>query len=135
MIERRGQQQGFSLLEVLVAFSILALSLGVLVQIFSSSVRGALVSESYNRGLILAESRLASVGIETPLEVGTTEGDGDPPYHWRVDVAPYQTADRDNRQDLQDGLYRVEVLVHWRDGRARREIKLETLRLPAVSEG
>ena len=37
----RRAERGFSLLEILVAFSILALSLGVFMQIFSASLRNA----------------------------------------------------------------------------------------------
>ena len=58
-----GRQAGFSLLEVLVAFAILALSLGVLLQIFSRAMSTTAVSGSYSRAAAMAEARLAEVGV------------------------------------------------------------------------
>uniref|UniRef100_UPI0035939C60 type IV pilus modification PilV family protein n=1 Tax=Thiocapsa sp. TaxID=2024551 RepID=UPI0035939C60 len=54
---RPGLQSGFSLLEVLVAFAILAVSLGVLMQIFSQATRTTLLSSQYSRAASLAESK------------------------------------------------------------------------------
>ena len=42
-------QRGFSLLEVLVAFTILSVSLGVLLQIFSTGLRNAALTEELQR--------------------------------------------------------------------------------------
>ena len=56
------RQSGFSLLEVLVAFSILALALGVLLQSFSTGMRGVTQSGLYSRATLLAESIFARAG-------------------------------------------------------------------------
>ena len=80
---------GFSLLEVLVAFAILAVSLGVLMQIFSLGLRNVAVEEGYTRAVLLAESKLAGLGIEEPLQPGETTGSFDDEYRWHVTVQPY----------------------------------------------
>jgi general secretion pathway protein I len=56
---RRGTQRGFSLLELLVAFSILALSLGVLYRVSGGTVHNLQQSEQHQRAAALAESLLS----------------------------------------------------------------------------
>ena len=60
----QNKQQGFSLLEILIAFSILALSLGILLKIFSAGVNTAIIAENYTTAVQLSESLMAKVGIE-----------------------------------------------------------------------
>jgi general secretion pathway protein I len=92
---RHGQPRchGFSLLEVLVAFAILAVSLGVLMQIFSVGLRNVAVEEGYTRAILLAESKLAGLGIEEPLQPGETTGSFDEEYRWHITVQPYTDGD------------------------------------------
>lgn len=65
---------GFTLLEVLVAFAILAVALGVLYQSLFASRAGLNKVEEQSIALNLATSTLARVGTDIPLRVGTYEG-------------------------------------------------------------
>lgn len=126
------RQWGFSLLEVLVAFSILAISLGVLLNIFSSGVRMMTLADEYTRASQVAESMLAKVGIEIPVEEGVEQGiDGDG-FRWTLSVYPYplQLEELDV-ESLSMVPYRVEVRVEWGDGDPVRSVELTTLRLAA----
>lgn len=140
---------GFSLLEVLVAFSILALSLGVLMQIFSTAMRNADLSEQYSRAALLAQSRLSAAGNEQPLQEGETEGEFEGGVRWRQSVVPYEEPNpevegegaeaeaesgglRSRRAKRIEG-YRVTVEVHWEDGDRSRGLVLESLRIASPS--
>lgn len=122
------RQSGFSLLEVLVAFSILALSLGVVLQIFSTGVRGVTQSGNYGKAMLLAESKMAAAGRDEELGEGEYSGDFNDTYRWRVVMAPYETEELDPDKFGLDA-FRVEVEVEWEDGERRRRVSLTSLRL------
>jgi general secretion pathway protein I len=131
---------GFTLLEVLVAFVILALSLGAVYQAFGIGARNARVAEAYTVAALLAESRLTAAGIEAPLFAGTAEGEFGR-YRWRQVVTtagdPAQPASVAGAgavraaQPQPAQLYEVVVTVSWggEGGAAPRTVTLRTQRL------
>lgn len=126
---RPRRQAGFSLLEVLVAFTILALSLGVLLQIFSRAMTTTAIGEGYDRAAALAELKLRQVGYEIPLEPGVHEGETDDGLAWTIRIVPDWGVE-DPFGEAPWTLYRVVVDVLWRDGGAGvRRLTLPTLRL------
>ena len=129
-MSRPGTQGGFSLLEILVAFSILALSLGVLLEIFSTALRGVGLSEHYSRAAQLAESRLAAVGADIPLESGSSDSGEEEGYRWQVSISPYTAGDLETGPGFREPLV-VRVLVSWEDLGRERRVSAETLRLSA----
>lgn len=125
------RQRGFSLLEVLVAFSILALSLGVLMRIYSGALNNVGVASEQAEALVVAQSLLAGAGVETPLAEGETAGRHGERFDWRLVVAPVET----ERQAARAGaggvrLWEVSARVAWRasPGAVERAVTLTTLR-------
>jgi general secretion pathway protein I len=116
-------------LEVLVAFTILALTLGVLLQIFSKAMTVIAVSADYDRAVAVAETQLTRVGAEIPLESGVYSGETEDGIAWTVRVEGYPFGE--------EGLLEAAVLpflvvaeVLWRDGAAHvRRFSLSSLRL------
>ncbi|MEQ1517986.1 MAG: prepilin-type N-terminal cleavage/methylation domain-containing protein [Usitatibacteraceae bacterium] len=84
------REGGFSLLEILVAFTLLAVAMGVLMQIFSRGVNGATLADRYAKATMYAESKLASVGVVGELKEGTAAGKFDDDFSWSLAVRPYQ---------------------------------------------
>ena len=83
------QQRGFTLIEVLVAFMILTLSLTVIFRIFSGGLRNIALSEDYARAVLVAESQLSAIGVSEPLEHGVTSGEWDTRFRWERVVEHY----------------------------------------------
>ena len=73
----RRSCRGFSLLEVLVAFTILAMLLGALFQVFSGGLHAARAGDRYTRATVIAQSTLAALGAEQPIQEGVTSGSAD----------------------------------------------------------
>jgi general secretion pathway protein I len=89
-----GRQRGFSLLEVLVAFVILALVGTVLSRLYSSSLRNAGAAEEWSRAELVAESRLAAATSAIPLKQGSASGtDESGRINWSTRIEPYIAPD------------------------------------------
>ena len=85
----RHTAQGFTLIEVLVAFMILALSLSVLFRIFSGGLNNVAVAGDYAQAVLVAESQLAVVSRSEPLVAGQTYGESGERFRWRRIIEDY----------------------------------------------
>jgi general secretion pathway protein I len=126
---RVKSSRGFTLLEVLVALVILSISLGVLFEVFSAGLRGRRTAKEYEQATLLAESKLDAVGIEQPLLEGSSSGQFDNQFQWRVDVLPYHEQGRNEAGDLLWRPLLLTVTVSWVDQKDKRSVVLKTLRL------
>ena len=119
------QQHGYSLLEVLVAFVILALAVGTLLSLFATGLRNSAVASDYARALTLAESQLAFYQGISPrhLDSGYAEGK-DEGFTWRSRITPYGEVITPGHPAR---LYRIDVSVDWGEEGRQRSVKLSTL--------
>jgi general secretion pathway protein I len=121
MTERRAS--GFTLVEVLVALAILALTFTFAYRAMSGGL-GRLADDSRSeRAVLLARSQLARVGHDIALIDGETGGRAADGFSWQVRIAPYGRAVGGLAGHL------VVVDVAWLDGREMRRVRLETMRL------
>ena len=123
-------QQGFSLLEILIAFSILAFSLTVLLNIFSGGLRRTIVAEEYQQAVIIAQSKLAAAGVEEALDNGMQSGDIEQRYFWSVQMQALNLGKLDLSSEDQDVVpYQVTARVEWLAGKNNRQFELTTIKL------
>ena len=78
--------RGFSLVEMVAAFLVFAIAMGVLMQILTTSIRNTRESSAYTMAALYAQSKLDTVGVGMPIEAGRTSGRFDDVYGWDLDI-------------------------------------------------
>jgi general secretion pathway protein I len=119
---RPSRESGLSLLEMLVALVIMALSLGMLYQATGGAVRSIETTEQQQRAALLARSLLNQRDSVPPggwAEQGASAG-----LAWRIDSAPFAT---DHTGPRAPGLHQVRIQVEWQDRNGPRQLALDTL--------
>ena len=124
--------RGFTLLELLVALTVLSLVIGASIEIFSQGTNGAIQSERYLRATMIAESILNRAGHEGPLQAGSFEGTEEvegTEFAWRMNVAEFVDNEISASGRMPAKPLTVSVEVSW-DGRPRAgQVTLETMLL------
>jgi general secretion pathway protein I len=120
------------LLEVLIAFAIVAVSLAALMRATGFGIAAVHTSSRYEDALSRARSHLAglSAGVETlPDARAGDDGDG---FRWRLDVRPYElprVATTGPAPAATPMLYRVAVTISWTEGATTHSVTLTSNRL------
>lgn len=127
-------ERGFTLLEVLVAFIIAALALGVLYEGAIGGLRAARVSGRYQEALSHARSHLAALAAGG-LGAGEQSGDDGGGFHWRTRAVPIAATpigpggEGAGPQAPRAVLYAVRVSVTWDGDGGNRQVTLDSERL------
>jgi len=123
------RQRGFSILELLVAFAIMAMSLGLLYRMAGGSARNTTDVVQQQQASWLAESILAS---HNTVPAGGWQEDGESAgFKWQVRSQPYNSgAQGANLVPL----HRIELVVSWTMGSRPSQLELATL-LPERKPG
>ena len=114
---RAGRSGGFTLLEVLAAFMVFALSFAVIMQIVGSGVRNTRRASDMTQAALYAQSKLDLLGVEAPIEEGASSGQFNDKYSWELTIEPYRFPDGGpDPEQIPIDLYRVELRVLWDTG-------------------
>ena len=136
LIRSRQGSRGFTLLEVMLAFVIFALSFATVLEIMAGSMRSVGRATEDTEVALFAQSLMDLVGTEIPIEEGEYSGTGMDRYEWEMGISLYdsggETGDEGmGTQELADlsgiELYRVDLYVDWETGRRQREMHFSTI--------
>src|SRR5262245_43224773 len=122
----RDSIRGFTLIEILIAFAILVVSLAVLFQSFSSGLDAVTRTGRATSAVLRARSSMDRVGAEIPLVPGEHSGSGEEGLTWHVKLAPTAPDIAPAVQGLPVQLLQVDVTV---SGDKTTPVALTTLRL------
>ncbi|MBM4311382.1 MAG: type II secretion system protein [Deltaproteobacteria bacterium] len=127
----RAGQQGFTLLEVLVAIMILGLSLGAILYQFALASRAGSASYDSTRAVMHAREKLEELKTMPRLGESSAGGSFDDGFEWETRVQLYgydEVEDQSVFEGMRYETYHLSALVTWRYGSRARQVELETLR-------
>ena len=114
-------QRGYTLMEVIVAFALLAMALTLLLGILSGAARQVRVSSDAGRAALYAQSLMDQVGVGERLAAGQRDGEFEQGrYRWQLRVAPWRDAAVvATRQPMTVGapeLFEITLAMQWGEG-------------------
>lgn len=123
-------QRGFTLIEVVVAFSLLAVGLAAAMQIATGAMRQARNAAQFTEASLYAQSLLDTIGVGERLEEGGDSGRFGDVYAWELDVTPWEVASDGPLEPAVApvSLYRLDLWVSWQRGRNTHQVQFSTLR-------
>jgi len=126
-MRRNPPEHGFTLLEVLVALTILSVGLAVLFGIFGHSLSRSRETQSRLEARALATSLLAEAEKAPALAYGERGGHTGSGMEWHLSVRRY--GDDKDLQAWPTAAARVTATVRWGDSGPGQSFSLSTLRL------
>ncbi len=127
---KKIKQKGFTLLEVLVAFTMLAVTFATVLQIIAGSAKNTVKASQNTRIAMLSQSKLDELGLLEVLEEGSSSGFFDDNTSWQLDVIPYDVPyEGDFNQDFSAvELMEVRLTVIYEKGGREQVSEFNTLR-------
>ncbi|MBD3180979.1 type II secretion system protein GspI [Candidatus Poribacteria bacterium] len=112
-------QKGFTLLEIIVALTIAAIALPVLLKAFSDGTKNQTTIENRTTALYLLKLRMAEIEMLGEFEAGSEEGEfgANSRFTWISDTTELET----------EGLYQVTVTVIWLERGREQSVELSTI--------
>lgn len=128
-----GSARGFTLLEVMLAFVIFALSFATVLEIMGGSMRSVRRASQDTEVALLAQSVMDLVGTEIPVAEGQYNGSSMERYDWQMDIYLWDASQDDtNTAELAElsgvELYRVDLEIAWQSGLRQREMYFHTIK-------
>ena len=125
----RPPAEGFSLLEVLVATTIMGMVLVVLLEVLTSALRAQEASWGHTQAVLVAEKILAENCEISTLARGTSQG-VEGRYDYVVQVTPqYELAEPFADKRILSSL--IKVTLTWKEWGRRKTLELQTIRTVA----
>jgi general secretion pathway protein I len=126
-------RRGFTLLEVMVATTVMGIAVVTLMSGLSTSVRNASRLTDYDRAALLARAKMDALLVDPKLPLATVMDEpldpsllGGARGGWRAQVTPFETAPSPVPGAF--GLDRVQLEIWWMSGDRRRSFSLEAFR-------
>ena len=120
------QRKGFTLLEVLVALSIMAVAITLILELFSSNLRALAISGETIVAAAKGDARLREILTEASLTASSRHEAKEVGYPMDVVIAEVLQERTDN---LPVKLMEVVLTVHWQGGQKEKKLTLRTMKM------
>ena len=136
-MKSRHQQNGFTLLEILVAFTLLAMTFATIMEIIAGSAKNTVKASQYTKIALLAQSKMDELGVFEVLEEGSSNGDFDNNTSWSLEITPFDVAYEGEigQENTSVELMEVTLIVSSEVGNKQYNQEFHTLRAVVPDNG
>lgn len=134
----KSRNGGFTLLELLLAFVVFALSFATVLEILSGSMRNTVRARHYTEAALTAQSVMNQVGLEIPLQASSYAEGESAGYEWTLEIFNY--ADSGENPDsvmLAETtgmeLLQIELEVSWGEPPRRQTSRFSTVKAMMIN--
>ncbi|HDZ91572.1 MAG: type II secretion system protein [Deltaproteobacteria bacterium] len=121
-------ERGFTLIEILVAISVLAISLVVILQLFSGGLKSVRLSNQYTRAIFYAREKMEELLLTEGLEPGTLDGGSEDSLRWTAQVVLVEP-DEEDGPELPFDTLKITLQVMWEEGEKEKRFQISTLKV------
>lgn len=138
IVARRGAQRGYTLIEVVVAFALLAFALSLLLGSLTNATRQVRAASDQGRAALHAQSLLDQAGVGEGLSPGQRDGElEDGRYRWELNVGPFRdpgVAAAPTQVIGAPQLLQLDLTLRWGQGGPRETLQVRSLRLVTAND-
>jgi type II secretion system protein I len=118
--------RGFTLLEIIVALALVATAVVVVMQLFSASLRAISASDDYVSASANAEAVMRAILTDEDFPDRAASSGSLDIYRFESTAVK---VNEERTKTTNTDLYKVTVIIRWRQGSAEKSIALNTLKL------
>ena len=126
--KQHHSSNGFTLIEVLVAMMILAISFVVLLQLFSGGLRTGRLSDDYTRAILHAREKMEEILLFEKSGSGEQEGEFKDGFKWKTKIDRVENTEEEAAKMSLDS-FNVKVEVTWFEGSREKHFEINSLKI------
>ena len=119
------KQDGFTLIETLVATMILAIGIVTIIQLFTGGLRSVSTSENYSQAIFHAREKMNEILMAESLAEGIVEGTFDDGYQWQAELI--EIKGQSDKVNLPISKFSVHLIIQWNQGSRTKKIELNSI--------
>ncbi|MET0065263.1 MAG: type II secretion system minor pseudopilin GspI [Candidatus Thiodiazotropha sp.] len=120
----RSASEGMTLIEVLVAFVILAMTMSVVLRINSGAIRNHQIASGYLQAVAIADARMQQMGVEVTGAEARREGEEPGGYRWWYQRMPDSNGWEEKRLAIPAATYQERLEIRWNSTSGERSLIL-----------
>ena len=127
---RINANKGFTLIETLVAISILSISLVVILQLFSGGLKSSRLSDEYTRGIFHAMEKMEEILLADEITDGVFEGEFEDGFRWTAEIIHLESEEPEEEKIKGTfDTFRIKVDIGWKMGSNEKHYEISTIKV------